>query len=375
MRATFPTGLIPAGRDVARGLAAGDIEYVDTSGTTTEQVTNVWHQAWWNASEAASWKLNTHTAHLTHHHRAAELTSARNVGVLSADDLPLGRRTLGTLLFLNEKASVLEWHERHYVRMLDELRAFAPAMLEANPALLARLAWWAADRGVEPYQPEVVLFTYELPSAAQLQAIRRVFRSPLCSSYGATELGYVFMQCEHGKLHQNVESCRVDFEPLRPEHGGPVIGRVLVTTFDNPWVSVLRFDPGDLVRVDPTQTCPCGRTEGLILEAVLGRVANATFAVDGRLVTTRDVDEALGAVAGVRDHVLCETDPGRYHVDLVVAPGTPGVEAACAAALRRLYGAAAVVDVAARPELEPTASGKYRRTRTARSWEEEALFP
>jgi hypothetical protein len=30
-----------------------------TSGTADESVTNIWNQDWWNASEPASWSLNS----------------------------------------------------------------------------------------------------------------------------------------------------------------------------------------------------------------------------------------------------------------------------------------------------------------------------
>jgi phenylacetate-CoA ligase len=374
MRESFPQGLVPEARDVAEGLARGEIEYVKTSGTTAEQVTNLWNQAWWNASEAASWKLNAHTAHLDETQPEAQLASARSVGFLSEQDLPVEARTLGRFLFLNEKATAREWADRHYERMLRELRGFRPVVLEANPSLLARLSWWALDRGEAAYDPAVILLTYELPSRAHLRSIQRVFSAPICSSFGATEVGYVFMQCEHGKLHQNVAFCRVDFQPLEPVHGGPDVGRILVTTFDNPWASVLRFDIGDLVRLDPTHTCPCGRDEGYILEAVEGRVANVTFTTDGRAVTTRQVDDSMGALDGVRDYQLIQASSAEYHLRLVTHADSHAVEGACREALRALYGRDAAVRTEICEDLEPAVSGKYRRTYAEQELDERSLF-
>jgi len=64
MREHFPQGLVPNHLRVEDGLARNEIEYTFTSGTTEEKVVNLWNQTWWNDSEAASWRLNTHTAHL-----------------------------------------------------------------------------------------------------------------------------------------------------------------------------------------------------------------------------------------------------------------------------------------------------------------------
>ncbi len=201
IREHFPGGVVPHNRSLDEGIRNGEIEFVETSGMTSEKVTNVWNQSWWNASEAASWKLNLHTAHLNHTFREAQLASALSVGFRSNDDLPMQSRILnGRFLFLNEKVSAHEWTNAHYARMIRELDEFKPAVIEGNPSLLARLAWWAIDNNTDVYQPQVVLFTYELPSELHLRSLRKVFHVPMASSYGSTEAGYVFMQCEHGVI-------------------------------------------------------------------------------------------------------------------------------------------------------------------------------
>ncbi len=375
LRAGFPQGLVPAGRSVAEGLQRGEIEYVHTSGTTSEKVTNLWNQSWWNASEIASWKLNAHTTHLDGTQREAQLASALSVGMPSADDLPMSSRRLGRFLFLNEKTSARDWTARHCQRMAEELEAYRPAVLEANPSWLARLAWWALDHGLRLYQPGIILFTYEFISAVHLQSIRKVFKVPLASSYGATETGYVFMECEHGTLHQNTEFCRVDFQPLNPKHGGPDLGRLLVTTFGNPWTSLLRFDVGDLARLDNRPACPCGRNLGYRLKAIEGRAANATFTVSGKLVTTHQLDQALARLAGVRDYQLVQESPQAYVLALVPSPGaSPALAQEAEETLSALYGPGAKINIRLCVDIEPAASGKYRRTSVHFSHDPEALF-
>ena len=209
-------------------------------------------------------------------------------------------RTVGRRLFLSEKINLLQWQKRHYARMAEELASWKPAILEANPALLARLSWWALDEGVPLYAPDVIVFTYEFASKIHMAAIRRAFSSPLVSSYGTTETGFVLEQCEAGLLHQNLESCRIDFHPLKTEYGGPELGRILVTTFGNPWNAIVRFDVGDLIRLHPSGRCACGRDEGLIAEAVEGRVSNLTFTTAGGLVTTMALDDTLSLIPEIR---------------------------------------------------------------------------
>lgn len=376
MRRAFPAGLVPEGRDVREGLKSEEIEYTFTSGTTSEKVVNLWCPAWWNASEAASWKLNGTLASLSWPQRQAKLASALNVGISCEEDLPMDHRILGDTLYLNEKTSVLQWQDRHLRRMAEELSAWRPAILEANPSLLARLAFWAEDRGVALYSPRAVVFTFEYPSALHRAAVRRAMPAAAqVSSYGSTETGFVLESCGEGRMHQNTAFCRIDFQPLAPRWGLPDVGRILVTPFGNPWSRVLRFDVGDLVRLPPPGSCPCGRTEGFEAEAVEGRVSNVTFRTDGGLVTTRTLDGALTAVPGLRDYHLEQTAPARYALQLLSAPGADraAAERAVREALRRVYGGGDF-DVAFTDDILPGPAGKFRRTQTNFEFDERRLF-
>lgn len=359
----FPLGLIPNNLDLEKGLKRKEIEYVQTSGTTAEKITNIWNQSWWNASEAASWKLNKHTACLNHTVREAQLASALSVGFCSKEDLPMRSRILNDrFLFLNEKISANEWTNFHYERMARELAEFKPVILEANPSLLARLAWWAIDNDVGIYHPQVILFTYEFISAMHLANIRKVFPVPLISSYGCTEAGYLFMQCEQDTYHQNTEFCRIDFEPLKEIHGGPDIGRILVTTFHNKWVSLIRFDTGDLVSLKKNSACTCGRREGFVLSAIEGRAANATFTTSDRMITTKKIDDLLSSIKGIRDYHLEQNLRNEFLLKLVINDNEKLIVKKANEAMHMLYGNDIKVMIRICNDIEPVASGKYRRT-------------
>jgi phenylacetate-coenzyme A ligase PaaK-like adenylate-forming protein len=368
IREYFPQGFVPAGRDVEQGLGSGEIQIVSTSGSSDAiRVSNIWNQSWWDASERASWKLNSHAARLTTgNHPEAILANARNVGVISDEaDLPFEKRRLSRFLYLNEKTNPAAWSPQLMDRMINELNIFKPAILEANPSLLAKLCRYAATKPGKVFQPGLIIFTYEYPSLLHYRQIRRVFTAPTASSYGTTETGYVFMQCEAGKLHQNSESCRVDIQPLKPTHGGPQVGRILVTTFKNPWYYMLRFDVGDLIRLDNTQKCTCGRDSGLIASAIEGRFINATLTCDGQLVTLHSLDEALNVLEGIDEYRLEQRSPGVYALYLASQrQNKDSLEKEAKAILRKLYGKAAAISIIHQDFLTPDDSGKYSLART-----------
>ena len=223
---------------------------------------------------------------------------------------------------------------------------FSACILEANPSLLAKLCRYIAASGQTVYQPGLIVLTYENPTNFHYRQIRKVFTSPTASSYGTTETGYVFMQCEAGKFHQNTQFCRVDFQPLKKEHGGPSLGRILVTPFHNEWYHLLRFDVGDLVRLDETGKCACGRHLGMILSATEGRFVNATLTCAGRLVTSRELDNNLSALEEIDEYKLEQTAPGTYELHLASrAPDKRGLSESAASILKELYGREAKIAV------------------------------
>ena len=410
IRDHFPMGLVPNRRNVEEGLLNEEIEYTYTSGTTGDRVINIWDQNWWDRAEAASWKLNAHTAKLTYPQREAKLASSLNVGISCEEDLPISHRLVGEKLYLNEKINLVQWLPRHYKRMAAELNSFKPAILEANPSLLARLAFWALDEGVEIFSPSVIIFTYEFVSKIHLAAIKKVFSCPTVSSFGTTETGFVLEECEAGFLHQNIAYCRIDFQPLKERFGGPELGRMYVTTFDNPWNTVVKFDTGDLVRLHPSGECACGRKEGLIAEGVEGRTSNSTFSVDGRLITTQALDRALSVIPGLRDYNLEQHGQARYELQIMLGRG--GDCAACASGatsasdasgksgatrvsdasgalskscasnaldaargvLQSLYGSDCDFDIKVLKNILPGPAGKFRRTRTNLDIDWDGLF-
>ncbi len=373
MRRYFPEGAVQDGMDIEKGLESDEIEYTFTSGTTGDKVINLWHQPWWHAAEMDSWKLNPDLAALRYPPKQATLASSLNVGISCEEDLPMDHRIMGNLLYLNEKQNIICWKKSHLARMADELDAYRPTVLEANPSLLAKLAFWAIDSGRKLYTPDVITFTYELPSVIHTRAIREAFGAPMVSSYGTTETGFVMDTCRDGRYHQNTPWCRIEFLPLKPQYGGPELGRLVVTTFGNPWACMIRFDVGDLVRIHTGADCSCGISEGFICDSIEGRVSNSTFAVDGSLVTTAMVDRAVSAVEGVREYDLSQTGKGSYVLTLEIKGDEAQAEQAALRAVKGLYGQDADVQIRFSPRLLPGPAGKYRRTHTEFDFDEWSL--
>lgn len=368
IRDHFPTGLIPKNMNFSLGMASGVIELAQTSGSTDDVVTIVFNRQWWEASEKDSWMLNSFARQFTTgSHREAVLASPRCVGPgFSPSPLSVEQRTLGRHLYLNQKINPASWSDDDVRLMADELAAFKPITLEGDPAYLAAFALRANHLSLALYQPRLVFLTYSYPSRLYRRRIQSAFNAPQSSSYGSTETGHVFTECEAGRLHQNQSHCRVDFIPWHPRHGSAPRGRLLVSVFHNPWFTVLRFDVGDVARLDDRGPCPCGRHEGLTLASIDGRTKDVSFTPGGRPVTVDDIDSTLTYVPRLEGWQADHPHPGQFLFRILSTdPANPAPAQECHERLQALYGLDASITVLPCLSLEHEPSGKFRFCRSA----------
>jgi phenylacetate-coenzyme A ligase PaaK-like adenylate-forming protein len=120
---------------------------------------------------------------------------------------------------------------------------------------------------------------------------------------------------------------------------------------------------GDLVRL-AAAPCPCGRRQGLTLDAIEGRLANATLSLAGRLVTQREADAAIAEVDGIDQYELVQTGVDTVAVRSVSDTRDPArIEPELRASLQRCYGAAMKITLERVRALSPVLGVKYRLTR------------
>jgi phenylacetate-coenzyme A ligase PaaK-like adenylate-forming protein len=381
LRANVPRGFMDDTRACAGGFASGDVEIVTTSGTAEDRASVVWHQPWWDRSEREAARLHPVLDRaFSAPHREAVLTSPVCAGNLChVGDATMEERTLGSLLFLNQALDPAAWNEGTIRRMAREMELFRAEVLEADPAYLALFSRAATRAGFALHQPSCIVLTYEFPSRIHYRAIARAFPGvPVVSSYGSTETGHVFTQCDRGAFHQNTATCHVDIQPIRPDRGDSRVGRILVSTLDNHWFTLLRFDIGDLARVQ-SAPCTCGRTDGLVLESIEGRLRDITFDCTGRVVTVKQVDDALGVVECIAGYQVEQDAHGSCILRYVVEPGgdaehSPDVGSRLLKVLRDVYGPGASIELRRESSLSPEQSGKFRLARTALPVRAQELF-
>lgn len=360
LRRAFPQGLVPQDRVLSEALRSGEVSFVGTSGTSGERVQVLWHQPWWDAQELDGFRLHSlmEAAVERLDRREAVLTTPVCSGNLChVAELPMEERIDGgRTLFLNQKIDPSRWRDADVLRMADELERFGTDTLEADPAYLAWFAARLTRLGRKPHEPRFIDVSYEFPTRSLLAQIERCFRAPVIDTYGSTECGFVFCACEHGRYHHNAAWSHVELLPLPRTNGASLL---VVTPLGNPWLNLVRFDTGDVVR-ETRQRCPCGRG-GVTLDVLEGRVQDFVVDAAGELVSVARVDRALGAPSGVLQWRLVQKDALRFELEIVPDELEVLDTAAAVARLSALLGAAPQARVVR--SLPPEASGKYRPCR------------
>jgi phenylacetate-CoA ligase len=326
IRTTLPKEWVPEGRDVRAELESGEIELVETSGSTAERTRILWDKGWWLKQEERGMRTNPVVdramANAARYHEAILTTPVCGLGSCHTGDLTFEERLDEHRLFLNSRADPTFWSPGDTSRMLDELARHATVGLESDPTYLATLARSATANGRTIAVSDFVTLTYAMTSAAHLRAIRRAVSVPVYQLYGASEVGVLFMQGEDGLLHHCPLTTHVELLPVSvPTPGAENVALVVVTTLDRKVQPLVRFVVGDLVQV--ARNVPGRFTPVPPIVSPEGRLQDAIIRPDGAWVTAGAFDRALGGYPGVALYQANQESPAEVVVDVVAEEDAP----------------------------------------------------
>jgi phenylacetate-coenzyme A ligase PaaK-like adenylate-forming protein len=367
LRMTLPKHWVPVGRDAKAELAAGELELVETSGSTEERLRILWDKGWWLRQEARAMRTNAvvdaaMSGAIGAYKEAILTTPACGLGTCHTGDLSFEERMDDPRLFLNMRSDPMFWRPDDMARMLDEITRHGTIGMESDPVYLAVLAGHAVATNRKIDVRGFIQLTYAFTTRAHLRSIRRAYAGPLFQIYGASEVGVLFMEGEDGLLHHSPLTTHVELLRVRvPTPGAKDVALIVVTSLDRSVQPLVRFVVGDLVQVK--EDGPRRFTTVAPLASIEGRVQDALFTPKGELVTAGAIDRALGSIEELAQFQVNQPSPEKVDVDvLLTAEGTEETLSRVREALTPLCAGAAlnvrkVTAIAAEP------SGKFRAVR------------
>lgn len=331
--------------EVERGLAERRYEYESTSGTTAGPMTVIMERGWWEAQTERAYRASPLLRPFAGRpYRKCVLAPVGcSSNLCPYEDHPFPHRYFDGTVYLNLTSDPFAFPEAEWDRIVLELQATAPEVLEGEPVYLSLLARAASRRGARVPSLRAVILTYGKASRQHGRRIAEVFPAPQVDLYGSTEAGYLFVgEAFAGDSQPIDENAFIELVPWR---GRPGIYQTFVTTRDRRAMPLLRYHTGDVVE----------RTERGF--RVLGRERDLHFRPDGALLTADEVDAALPPDFACWHYQLVQTGEARWDFHYVAdrTADQAGLEAALAA----LLGSGSRVSAFRRRAIAPAASGKF----------------
>ncbi len=331
--------------EIERGFQRKEYEYEHTSGTTSGPMTVVMEEGWWNGQ--------TRRAYLAHPRLAKYVDVPYRKCVLAPvgcssnlcpyEDHPFPHRYFDGTVYLNLSSDPFAFPEAEWDRIVLELQAVKPAVIEGEPVYLSLLARALKKRHVSVPSVETVILTYGKASRQHSRRIAEAFPGALqVDLYGSTEAGYLFVGDAFQDNLRVVEDNA--FIELTPWRGASDAFQINVTTRDRQAMPLLRYNTGDIVRQTPTGY------------RILGREKDLHTRADGTVVSAFEVDAALPDDFNCWHWSLVQVSEQRWEFQYVADElAAPEVADRLAATL----GQGSRVALFRRKFIQPAASGKF----------------
>jgi phenylacetate-CoA ligase len=342
--------------EIERGLQQKKYEYEHTSGTTSGPMTVVMEEGWWNAQLRRAYLAHPQLAqYVDRPYRKAVLAPIGcSSNLCPYEDHPFPHRYFDGTVYLNLSSDPFVFAEAEWDRIVLELQALKPEVIEGEPVYLSLLARAVRKRRVVVPSVRTVILTYGKASRQHSRRIAEAFPAAQVDLYGSTEAGYIFVGDAFADNLQAIDgNAFVELVPWRAgaaqaTGAGPAerleVFQINVTTRDREAMPLLRYFTGDLVRRTPTGY------------RILGRERDLFFTPDGRVVSAFEIDAALPDDFACWHWSLVQGSDQRWDFQYVADAVAPsGMEAALAAAL----GAGVRVNLFRRKFIQPAASGKF----------------
>ncbi len=334
----------PDYREVERGLQDRRFEYESTSGTTAGPMTVIMEQGWWDAQTerayAASPILRPFVGRA--HRKCVLAPVGCSSNLCPYEDHPFPHRYFNGTVYLNLTSDPFAFPESEWDRIVLELQAVRPDILEGEPVYLSLLARAALRRKVTVPSLQAVILTYGKASRQHSRRIAEAFPAPQVDLYGSTEAGYLFVgEAFKDDARPIDENAFIELLPYRQLQD---TFQITVTTRGREAMPLLRYHTGDIVQQ---------RGQGY---RILGREGSLHFRSDGSIVSPADIDEALPSDFACWHSMLVQTSERRWDFHYVADHTAPDD---VAEAIASVLGDDARVVAFRRRVIAPAASGKF----------------
>lgn len=138
------------------------------------------------------------------------------------------------------------------------IHQYRPSLLISTPSLIKRLALFFQKESIPTYF-KAIMYRGEHLDEQEKKELNHIFNCRIYGNYGTRECSIIGMECEWNNFHT---APWMNFIEIINERGQPVPigqkGRIVVTHFENEVMPFIRYEIGDIGKIDAS-SCPCDR--------------------------------------------------------------------------------------------------------------------
>lgn len=213
-------------------------------------------------------------------------------------------------------------------------------------------------KNIQPFPVQCVTLGFELACGRHIKEFKKFFKIPVLDIYGTSEFGVLFMECEYGFIHHFPYKTYIETVDRNGRQTSE-IGELIVTSFKNKYMPLIRYKTGDLVKLYETDKCQCGFS-GKSIVRFEGRQSETTYSADNTLVTPRMVDDLVAQTPKISfyqmEQVSKTTYVFRYVSDKKMSKQE---EARLIFSFKKLYGYRSTFTLQKVENIPVSQSGKY----------------
>ncbi len=241
----------------------------------------------------------------------------------------------------------------------EALREFRPEVIDGYPSALLAIARVSRNLGTRLPVPRALMVTAETLRPGDREELEQAFGCRVFNQYASSEPSCYWCDCEHGTMHVNPEYgiseiIRKDGTPA--DCGEP--GEVVVTSFLNPVMFLVRYRVGDIAVPGPKERCACGRDMPRI-NRIEGRTNDIIY-VPGRGYIGV-LAPVFWGLEGIVEGQIVQEELKRIRVLIVPGPGcSQDTETGLVRNLHDKLGHGVAIEVERVNRIARGANGKFR---------------
>lgn len=241
---------------------------------------------------------------------------------------------------------------------------FGLHFLDGYPSALFTIAKWINQQNKSgSWRPWAIFATAETLLDFQKDEIEQAFGSKIFNFYSSSEGAPFITQCEAGSMHLNPESGIVEF--LRPD-GTPAEpgeeAEMVVTSFFQRTMPLIRYRIGDTGALAQAQSCPCGR-QMPIVKYIGGRESDTLYTTERGMIGSAGLSTVFYKIPSrINGSQLEQIDNNSFVFRYVPLnkPLTEQEKAVVYEQFKSRLGSSVTIDIQIVKEIPKSANGKSR---------------